>query len=111
MAIGANKESEMKQLCTVVLSLGLALSRPATAEAAGPRLPPNPNVLETITCADMRRDPTAVFSRTIDLGSSIYTPTDIDYDCEESLSQRPFLTRLLRLAEDIRGVRRACGMR
>ena len=76
----------MKTFCRAVfLFLGLAL--PAAARPSGaapsPHYPPNPNVQVTITCADMRRDPVGVFSRPIDLGSSVYTPTDLYFECEE----------------------------
>jgi hypothetical protein len=104
----------MKTFCRAVfLFLGLALPAAARPSGAAPshHFPPNPNVQVTITCADMRRNPVGVFSRPIDLGTSIFTPTDLDYDCEESLAQRPFLRRLLGLAEQIRGVRQACGVR
>ncbi len=103
----------MKTFCRAVplfLALALPAVRPGAA-APSPHVPPNPNVQVTITCADLRRDPVGIFSRPIDLGSSTYSPTDLYFECEESLAQRPFLQRLLGLAEQVRSVRQACGAR
>ena len=56
-----------------------------------------------ITCDEMRQAPRQVFSDGIDLGSGHGSPTEVDYECPESLSQQDFMQTLLSLAEEIRG--------
>lgn len=79
----------------LILAL-LALRPAATLAQASP-------ALETITCEEIQRHPLEVLSRNIDLGTSVYTPTDVDFDCPGGLQSLPFLHRLLSLAETIRG--------
>lgn len=92
----------MDRFCKVIfLSLGLAfLGGAAMAQA------PNPFVRETITCEEMRKHPSEVFSRDIDLGTGAGSPTEVEYNCEEGLGNRPFLQRLGKLAVAIPGVQR-----
>jgi hypothetical protein len=96
------EEDEMKGCKAVFLSFGLAFLNGGAALAQAP----SPFVRETITCADMRRHPTEIFSRDIDLGTGAGSPTEVDYGCPEALSNLPFLHRLTKLSVAIRGVQR-----
>lgn len=57
---------------------------------------------QTITCEEMQRYPSRVFSGEIDLGTGTGSPTDVEYDCPRSLANLPMMGKLLGLAEDIR---------
>jgi hypothetical protein len=97
------EEDEMNRFCkAVLLSLGLALLSGNAALAQAPK----PFVRETITCEEMRKHPTEIFTREIDLGTGSGSPTEVDYNCKESLENRAFLRRLSKLAVAIRGVQR-----
>lgn len=56
-----------------------------------------------LTCEEMKRRPRRVFEPAVDLGSGHGSPTEVDYFCKGSLSQREFMLVLLDLAERIRG--------
>ena len=55
-----------------------------------------------LTCQEMQRWATRVFGAGIDLGSGSGSPIEVDYGCPDSLSQLPFMQKLLHLAEEIR---------
>src|SRR5206468_8908572 len=58
-----------------------------------------------ITCREMKRYPDLIFTGSIDLGSGVGSPIEVDYTCKESLAALPFLQRLDSLTDDIRGDR------
>jgi hypothetical protein len=87
-----------------VVALGLGLSVPAAAASPPAAFP----VRESLSCAEMRKNPTAAFSRDLDLGSGSYSPTDIVFGCAGGLGTLPETRHLVRLGEAIRG-RPLCG--
>lgn len=56
-----------------------------------------------LTCDEMRRWTALVFNGDVDLGSGFGSPTRVDYSCPDSLSQLPFMKKLLDLAEQVHG--------
>ena len=57
-----------------------------------------------LTCAEMANHTRYVFTDTDpDLGSGTNSPLDVNYDCSQSIASRPFMKKLLGLAETIRG--------
>jgi hypothetical protein len=98
----------MKRISPLLFLL-LGIARVAAAQTA-PEAPPEPFHRTELTCAEMRRHPTQVFAEEIDLGSGIGSPVEVEYDCPEGLGALPFLSRLARLADAVRGEQdRDCG--
>ena len=62
----------------------------------------DPSADHKLTCQEMRQGAARVFGADIDLGSGFGSPTEVDYACPDSLSQLPFMQKLLQLAEGIR---------
>ena len=62
----------------------------------------DPYADQKLTCEEMRLWPRRVFSGDIDLGSGHGSPTEVDYRCPDSLGVRPFMQKLLNMAERIR---------
>jgi len=64
----------------------------------------NPFADNNISCEEMEKNSKLIFQAGIDLGSGHGSPNRVDYDCQQSLASLPFVSKLLGLAETIRGV-------
>lgn len=59
---------------------------------------------DNLTCSEMAHRTKYVFtSQNINLGSGNLSPLGLDYHCSQSIASQPYMTKLLALAETIRG--------
>jgi hypothetical protein len=102
----------MKRFCPLILLIlgaGLGAVQIAVAQEA-PEDPPGPFHRTELSCAEMRQHPAQVFAEDIDLGSGMYSMVEVEFDCPGGLGSLPFLRRLARLADAVRGEQdRDCG--
>jgi hypothetical protein len=102
------QEDAMKRFCLSIFLL-LGAAQVAVAQDT-PDDPPELFHRTELGCAEMRRHPAQVFAEEIDLGSGMSSVVEVEYDCLEGLGSLPFLRRLARLADAVRGEQdRDCG--
>lgn len=67
------------------------------------RLKPAPWEDKKLTCEEMHQYPKIVFHARLDLGSGHGSPLDVDYECNGTIKNLPFMKKILWMNEDIRG--------
>lgn len=56
-----------------------------------------------LTCEEMHQYPKIVFHAQLDLGSGHSSPIEVDYECNGTIKNLPFMKKILWMNEDIRG--------
>lgn len=67
------------------------------------RLKPAPFEDGKLTCEEIHQYPKIVFNAQLDLGSGHGSPIEVDYECNGTIKNLPFMKKILWMNEDIRG--------